>query len=135
MQGDAATYAATMQHTRDYTLMQPFGGPVVRGFDGSSAHLATLGGFFRNGDFWQEIIQSHQSGDIVVLITREYQAVEVGGLPQQEWPLRVTLVFRREAGEWKLAHRHADPLVHGIPVELAAVLARGSGADTKRPAP
>jgi hypothetical protein len=26
--------------------------------------------------------------------------------------LRVTQVFRREAGEWRLVHRHADPLIH-----------------------
>jgi ketosteroid isomerase-like protein len=57
-----------------------------------------------------------------VLIER--QRVEVGGLPTQDWPLRVTLVFRREAGEWRLAHRHADPLVHGVGLEQAAMLAR-----------
>jgi ketosteroid isomerase-like protein len=38
----------------------------------------------------------------------------------------VTLVFRREGGGWRLAHRHATPLVHPISLEQAAALARGS---------
>ena len=125
MKGDAVTYAAIMKHTQDFTLMQPFGGKVVHGFEASPEHLARLGGFFKNGDFKQEVIQSISSGDFSVLLTIEHQSVEVGGLAQQEWPLRVTLVFRREGGEWLLAHRHADPLVHGISVEQAAALARG----------
>lgn len=128
MKGDAATYAASMKHTHDFTLMQPFGGKVVRGFDMAPEHLAALGGFFRNGDFKQEIIQFISSGDVAVLVTIERQSVEVGGLAKQDWPLRVTLVFRREAGEWCLAHRHADPLVEGISLEQAAALARGEGA-------
>jgi hypothetical protein len=37
----------------------------------------------------------------------------------------VTLVFRRAGSEWRLAHRHADPLVHEISHEELAVLARG----------
>jgi len=37
----------------------------------------------------------------------------------------VTLVFRREGPEWRLVHRHADPLVHPIGMEHMAVLARG----------
>jgi ketosteroid isomerase-like protein len=125
MKGDAVAYAAIMKHTQDFTLMQPFGGKVVHGFDGAPEHLARLGGFFRNGDFKQEVIQSISSADVAVLVTIEHQSVEVGGLARQEWPLRVTLVFRRESGEWKLAHRHADPLAHGISVERAAALARG----------
>jgi ketosteroid isomerase-like protein len=131
MKGDAKTYAAIMKHTRDFTLMQPFGGAVVRGFEGSPEHLARLGGFFSSGDFKQEVVQSISSGDVAVLVTIEHQSVEVGGLARQEWPLRVTLVFRREGGEWRLAHRHADPLVHGISVEQAAALARGEGGNPR----
>ena len=36
--------------------------------------------------------------------------------------LRVTTVFRRENGEWKVVHRHADPLVEVQPA--AAILKR-----------
>jgi len=40
----------------------------------------------------------------------------------------VTLVFLREESGWRLAHRHADALVHPISVEQLSRLARGSDA-------
>jgi hypothetical protein len=49
----------------------------------------------------------------------------LGGLPDQEWPLRVTQIYRRDGSEWQLLYRHADPLVHRISLEQAALLARG----------
>ena len=53
-------------------------------------------------------------------------ALWAGGLPDQDWPLRVTLVFRRESSDWRLVHRHADALVHPIGMEQLSLLARGS---------
>src|SRR2546423_1665083 len=50
---------------------------------------------------------------------------EVGGMPDQDWSLRVTLVFQYKGTEWQLVHRHADPLVHAISMEHMAALARG----------
>ena len=55
----------------------------------------------------------------------ERQHGEVGGLPEQDWSLRVTQVYRREGSEWRLVHRHADPLVNSISLEQAAAIARG----------
>jgi ketosteroid isomerase-like protein len=40
---------------------------------------------------------------------------------KRQMDLRVTTVFRKEAGEWKMVHRHGDPLVeqqYGNPTEL-----------------
>ena len=48
--------------------------------------------------------------------------------PAQDWALRVTLVYRREGDEWRLAHRHADPLAKGVSLEQAAALALGRAA-------
>jgi ketosteroid isomerase-like protein len=81
--------------------------------------------YFRSGESELELVQSYASGDMVVLVMIERQHGEVGGLPDQDWSLRVTLVYRREGSEWRLAHRHADPLVHGISLEQAAAIARG----------
>ena len=50
----------------------------------------------------------------------------MGGLPDQDWPLRVTLVFRRESSDWRLVHRHSDALVHPIGMKQLSLLARGS---------
>ena len=82
--------------------------------------------YFQGGEAELELVQSYASGDIVVLVVIERQHGEVGGLPDQDWSLRVTLVFRREGSEWRLVHRHADPLVHSISLEQVAALARSS---------
>ncbi len=68
------------------------------------------------------------SGDLAVLVVIERQHGEVGGLPDQDWSLRVTLVYRRDGSQWRQVHRHADPLVHGISLEQLAALARGQHA-------
>ena len=59
----------------------------------------------------------------------ERQHAEVGGLPDQDWSLRVTEIYRKEASVWQLVHRHADPLVQRITLEQAATLARGRTED------
>ena len=109
MRGDIDRYRALITATEDFTLMSPFGGTPTRSSEVTTERLEAMGRFFRNGTLEQELIQSYGSADMVVLAITERARVEVGGLPAQNWPLRVTLVYRREASEWQLAHRHADP--------------------------
>jgi ketosteroid isomerase-like protein len=123
--GDIATYVALIPHSDDFTLMAPFGGTPTHGFDTSSGHLRQLASFFQHGDGQFELVQSYASADMVVLVLIERLHCAVGGLPAQDWPLRVTLVYRRDGAEWQLVHRHADPLAKGISMELAAAIARG----------
>jgi ketosteroid isomerase-like protein len=125
IRGDMRTYLTHIEHGDDYTLMAPFGGEPARGFDASPERLEALERYFQAGEADLEVVQSYASGDIAVLVVIERQHGKVGGLPDQEWSLRVTLVFRREGSAWRLVHRHADPLVHGISLEQAAAIARG----------
>jgi ketosteroid isomerase-like protein len=126
IQGDVRRYFALVNEAPDYTLMPPTGGPTRHGFDSSPATIEALEGFFAGeGEADLEVEQSYASGDLVVLVGVERQHGTVGGLAEQDWSLRVTLVFRRSTSGWKMAHRHADPLVQPIEFERGAQLARG----------
>jgi ketosteroid isomerase-like protein len=125
MRGDIQRYRALVRLTDDFTLMSPFGGTPTRGSDMTNERWEAIGRFFRNGTFEQEVIQSYSSPGMVVLAVIERAHVEVGGLPPQDWSLRVTLAYRRDGSQWRLVHRHADPLVRGVSLEQAATLTRG----------
>jgi ketosteroid isomerase-like protein len=124
--GDVRGYVTLIRHAEDYTLMSPYGGDPVRGFDDSEAALDGLAQFFRGGDADVEVVETYASGDQAVLVVIERQRGIIGDLPEQDWSLRVTWVFRRLGeSDWELVHRHADALVHAIDHERLGQLARG----------
>lgn len=130
--GNMARYFALMKHADDFTLMGPEGGATTRGSDVSDEEITEMQQFFRRGEATLEVEQSYASGDLAVLAVVERQHGAVGDYPPQDWSLRVTLVFRREGPDWRLVHRHADPLVHPIPFDHLAELCRGSIAGDAR---
>ena len=124
--GDIAGYLDQITHADDYTLMSPYGGDPVRGFDDSPAIRDGLAQFFRGGEATVEVVETYASGDLAVLVVLERQHGTVGDLPAQDWSLRVTWVFRRTGeSEWEVVHRHADALVHPIDHQRLGELARG----------
>ncbi len=48
-------------------------------------------------------------GDMAYTVAVERTSASVDGVPRS-YALRVTQVYRREAGEWRVAHRHGDTL-------------------------
>ena len=125
IRGDVRAYVAHIKHAHDYTLMSPYGGDTVRGFDESDDALDALARFFRGGEATVEVVETYASGDLAVLVVVERQHGVVGDLPEQDWSLRVTWVFRRIAADWELVHRHADALVHAVDHAQLGALARG----------
>jgi ketosteroid isomerase-like protein len=123
MRGDMERYLALTTHARGFTLMNPLGGPPQR-YEDRSESLREAAAYFKNGEAKLELADAHVWGDTVVLLMIERQHGEVGGLPDQDWPLRVTQIYRRDGADWQVVHRHADPLVRTIELEEAGALAR-----------
>ena len=57
-----------------------------------------------------EIVAAGVSGDLAYTVGFEHTSVSVDGVPVEPYTLRVTQAYRREDGEWKVVHRHADQL-------------------------
>ena len=127
--GDLDTYASVLPHADDFTLMPPFGGPTRQGFILDDDTREATRSTFRGGHVEVEVDASYMTDDLAVLAVVEKQRGLVGDLAEQDWSLRVTLVFRREGGQWRLVHRHADALVHTISWNTLSQLARGDLLD------
>lgn len=54
-----------------------------------------------------ELIAADVCGDLAYTVQREITSTTVNGRPR-DYVLRVTQVYRREGGEWKVVHRHGD---------------------------
>ena len=127
--GDLDTYARVLLHADDFTLMPPFGGPTRQGFVLNDVTREATRSTFHGGRVEVEVDASYVTDDLAVLAVVERQRGLVGDLAEQDWSLRVTLVFRRDGGLWRLVHRHADALVHTIGWTMLSQLARGGLAE------
>jgi ketosteroid isomerase-like protein len=123
--GDLRHYLSLFDHPEDYTLMPPYGGETERGYSPTDEQIEATSHFFASGEARLDVAESYVSGDLAVLVAVERQHGVVGGSDDQDWSLRVTLVFRRNGDRWELVHRHADPLVREIPWPLFSRIARG----------
>ena len=54
-----------------------------------------------------EVVAAGASGDLAYTVGYEHNNVSVNGQPTT-YTLRVTHVYRREDGQWRIVHRHAD---------------------------
>jgi ketosteroid isomerase-like protein len=54
-----------------------------------------------------ELVAADVIGDMAYTVGYEHTRASVNGAPRT-YTLRATQVYRREDGEWKVSHRHAD---------------------------
>lgn len=88
-----------------------------------------LGSTFSNCTSYQnEVVAAGASGDLAYTVAFERTTVSVSGARPQPYVLRVTTVFRREDGEWKVVHRHADEAsATELVGRLTSEIGRGGG--------
>jgi ketosteroid isomerase-like protein len=106
--GDAAPRADIWSHSDPVTLFgAAFQGSGWPKLSGTFDFLASR---FSNCTSWEyEIIAADASGDLAYIVGVEHATASVGGAAPEQYALRVTTIFRREGGAWKVVHRHADP--------------------------
>ena len=107
--GDAAPRKAMWSTTEPVTL---FGAAMMTtGWPSIEATFDRLGARFSDCTAFDiEVVAAGASGDLAYLVAFEHTTASIGGKPPAPYVLRVTTIFRREAGAWKVVHRHADPL-------------------------
>lgn len=55
-----------------------------------------------------ELVAAGVSGDLAYTVGYEHSVSSVDGAPPAPNTLRVTHVYRREDGQWRIVHRHGD---------------------------
>jgi len=82
--------------------------PMRSGWDEVSETLRWLAARWSDcTDYSFDLVAADVSGDLAYIIGFEHVANSVIGVPVDSYTLRVTHIFRREQGVWKIAHRHA----------------------------
>jgi ketosteroid isomerase-like protein len=104
--GDAAAFKAAWAHTDDVTVAGGFGGEIVQGWDTLGPRLSGVAATYTDTEFSTRRIAARASGDLAYVIQHEYFRRGEAAEPYRQY--RVTMLFRCEAGEWRLFHRHAD---------------------------
>lgn len=83
--------------------------PVRQGRDEVSDVLRWLAARWSDSTGYSfDLVAADVSGDLAYIVGFEHIANSVVGAPVGPYTLRVTHIFRRENGEWRFAHRHAD---------------------------
>jgi len=84
-------------------------GPCQTGWERLVRTFRWVGSRYSGGTAATSVVEVLGLGDeLAYTVGYEGQVASVDGAPEGPMRLRVTHIYRRENGEWRLVHRHAD---------------------------
>ena len=111
VKGDPRPVLEGFSRRDDVTLANPLGPPRLGRADVERAVEAAAVNF---EDGWGrfEDLSRYATADLGYVVYLERAEVQLAGSDEMvPSTLRVTMIFRREGDSWKVAHRHADPIM------------------------
>jgi ketosteroid isomerase-like protein len=118
LRGNPETVKDLFSHTEDVTLANPYG-PPVRGWEKVAKTIEHAASLRSDGTFlgWQ-IVAKYVTADLAYVVQIERAEAKIDAREDiTPYAVRSTMIFRPEEGEWKVVHRHADPISTPQPAE------------------
>jgi ketosteroid isomerase-like protein len=117
LKGDPKPVTQFFSRNDDVTLANPLG-PPCRGPTEIEKAIAQAAAPFSDGSVRGfEEVSRYGTPDLGYMVQIERGQTRLAGSGNiTPVSLRVTMIFRREGGSWKVAHRHADPIMTSRPV-------------------
>ena len=118
MQGNPEPVQKLFSHREDASLANPYN-PPVRGWERIAEVTEHAASLRRDGEATGfEVVSKYVTPELAYVVQIERLKSKVGGREDvTPYALRSTMIFRPEDGEWKVVHRHADPITTPQPAE------------------
>lgn len=112
VKGDPEPMKATFSREEDVTLANPWG-PFASGWKQVEERLERAATNYQDGHVTGfETVATYVTSDLACIAEIErFEAKVRGSEVYAPIAIRVTSVLRLEAGDWKVVHRHADPIM------------------------
>jgi ketosteroid isomerase-like protein len=118
MRGEPKGRAGPLLPSRLRDPRQPLW-PPARGWEQVAKTQERGASYYRDGEIYDfETVGKYVTPELACILWIERTNAKVGGAEEvTPCDLRVTMTLRPEEGEWKVVHRHADPITTPRPAE------------------